>query len=248
MKKLSVVLAALVVALMGQVAQAQTVDEILAKYFANIGGLEKFKAIKTTKMEGNLILVSMGGLELPTIAYTKMPNKMKSTVNFQGMTVVAAAYDGATAWNLMPPEAGGSGSPAVLPEEAAKEIAQMAETESELIDYAAKGHTVVLEGSETIEGTDCFKIKVTKKNGKVLTYFFEKENYVPIMMRTVMSDPMVGQAETDTFMSDYKEVDGLMMPHALEFKMKGQTVRKMVFTKVAINMDLADDIFVMPAK
>jgi hypothetical protein len=68
------------------------------------------------------------------------------------------------------------------------------------------------------------------------------------MMRTVMSDPMMGQAETDTFMSDYKEVDGLMMPHAMEFKVKGQTIRKMVFTKVSVNVELADDIFAMPAK
>ncbi|MCU0449771.1 MAG: outer membrane lipoprotein-sorting protein [Bernardetiaceae bacterium] len=248
MKKLSFTLAILALVFTSQLAQAQTVDEILAKYFANIGGVEKWKAMKSSKMEGNLILVSMGGLELPMISYGKAPNKVKSTVDFQGMTVVAAAYDGTTAWNLMPPEAGGSGSPTPLPEEAAKEVILMAEIESEFIDYAAKGHTVVLEGSETIEGTDCFKIKVTKKNGKVLTYFFEKENYVPIMMRTVMSDPMMGQAETDTFMSDYKEVDGLMMPHAMEFKVKGQTIRKMVFTKVSVNVELADDIFAMPAK
>ena len=39
-----------------------------------------------------------------------------------------------------------------------------------LIDYKAKGHTVELLGKDKVEGTDCYKLKVTLKNGDVRTY------------------------------------------------------------------------------
>ena len=36
------------------------------------------------------------------------------------------------------------------------------DAQGELIDYAAKGHKVELIGKEDVEGTECFKLKVTK--------------------------------------------------------------------------------------
>src|SRR5687767_11053919 len=78
---------------------AQTADEILNKYFANTGGVDKWKAVKTMKMEAK-VATPQG--DLPIVMLAKAPNKSKMTINVQGKEIVQQAYDGQTAWTLNP--------------------------------------------------------------------------------------------------------------------------------------------------
>jgi hypothetical protein len=58
------------------------------------------------------------------------------------------------------------------------------------IHMEKKGYKAELLGKETVEGTECFKIKLTKKTqlidgeevDNVEFYFFDTENFVPIAM------------------------------------------------------------------
>ncbi|HYC84969.1 MAG TPA: outer membrane lipoprotein-sorting protein [Chryseosolibacter sp.] len=227
--------------------QAQTADEILAKYFENTGGLTKWKEIKTTKMEGKAP-TPQG--DFPIVLYAKAPNKSKVVLNVQGKELIAQAYDGTTAWTLNP-FAGGT-TAVKLDEEQAKEVKEE-EVESEFIDYAKKGHAVTLEGKEEIDGVQCYKIKIEKhknndKEDVVKVYYFDSENYVPIMVKSyVRSGPAKG-TEMQTYLSDYQDVSGLMMPFAMETKINGQVVQKLVVEKIVINENIDDSVFAYPSK
>lgn len=226
---------------------AQTADEILAKYFENTGGLAKWKEIKTMKVEAKAP-TPQG--EFPIVIFSKFPNKTKVVVNVQGKELVQAAYDGETGWSLNP-FAGGV-DPVKLDEEQTKELREQ-EVEDSFIDYKKKGHEVVLEGKEEIDGVQCFKVKLekNKKNDKddVTEYhYFDTENYVPIMRKSfVRSGPMKGQ-EIQSFMSDYQEVNGLMVPFSMEQKMNGNTISKIVIEKYYINESIDDSVFAFPKK
>ena len=222
--------------------QAQSVDEILSKYFENIGGAEAWKKLESVKMTGT---TSAQGMEFPMTVMRKRPNLTKIEVEVQGMQMVPQAYDGKVGWTLNPFM--GSTDPTKLDEETTKELAKE-EFEDVFIDYAAKGSKVELLGTEEIEGANTYKIKLTKKSGDEQIHFFDSENYVPIMVRTFAgAGPMKGQA-VETYVSDYQEVEGLMMPMFMEIKSNGMTVMSTSLETVEFNSDLADDFFSFPGE
>lgn len=227
--------------------QAQTADEILAKYFANIGGLDKWKSLKSFTQTGKAMQM---GQEFPMTLYAKSPNKIKVVLNIQGTELVARAYDGTTAWMLNP--FGGGKDPVKMDDEMAKDVKDE-EFESDFIDYKKKGHEITLEGTEEVEGVKCFKLKMVKnknnpKDDVTELHYFDSENFVPICQTFyIRSGPQKG-TEIKSYMSDYQDVDGLMFPFSMEQKVNGQTIMKMTMEKIAINNITDDSVFAFPKK
>jgi outer membrane lipoprotein-sorting protein len=225
---------------------AQTVDEIISKYHESIGGLDKLKAHTSVKAIGKAP-TPQG--DFPFVFYQEKPNKMKVVIDIMGQKMVAQAYDGETAWMLNP----FMGETAQkLPAEQAKSVMNEAELEDPFIDYAAKGHEVSLEGTEDVQGIQCYKVKLTKFKGNAERestqyYYFDKENYIPIMVKTVVKVGDQPGQEVETYFSDYQEVNGgLVMPFTMEVKMAGQVVQSMVFDSIFINVDIPDEEFKFP--
>jgi len=133
----------------------QTVDEILAKNFAARGGLEKIRATQSYKMTGKMVVQ---GMELPFTLLSARPDLMRMDMTLQGKSMVQA-YDGETAW-MINPMAGGDAEK--LPEDQTKSFREQGEFDGPLVDYKTKGHTVELIGKEEIEGTEAYKLKVTR--------------------------------------------------------------------------------------
>ncbi|MBK6948702.1 MAG: hypothetical protein IPH16_12200 [Haliscomenobacter sp.] len=94
-------------------ANAQTADEIVAKYFDVTGGIDKWRALKTTKMTGTM---SAQGMDFSAIMFNAPPNKMRVDVSIMGQNLVQA-YDGTTAWWINPFQ--GSAEAQVMPDEMA---------------------------------------------------------------------------------------------------------------------------------
>lgn len=220
---------------------AQSVEKVLDKYFTNTGGADNWKRLKSTQIDGKM---AMQGFEFPGTVINKAPNKMRAEVNVQGMKIVQA-YDGTTAWWINPFASGEEAQ--VMPDEMSESLTNQ-ELESPFLDYATKGHKVDYEGEGEIEGTKTQILKLTKKNGDVEYHYFDSEYFVPVMTKTMVKNgPMKGQF-TETYMSDYQEVDGLMFPFFMETKMDGQTVQKMVISSMKTNVEAADELFAFPKK
>jgi hypothetical protein len=229
-------------ALLAPVASAQTVDEVLAKHFDAMGGLTKLKAIQSIRTTGRMVLPQ--GMELPVVLYQKRPKQFRMEFTMQGMTGMQA-FDGKNAWMVMPMM--GSKDPQAMGPDETKQMDEQAEFDGPLVDYKVKGNTVELVGKEQVEGADAYKVKVTLKNGDVRMMYFDAETYLQIKVegkRTVRGT----EVENESFLSDYKEVDGLMVPFAIESGMKGSPQRqKIVIDKVEYNPAMADSFFAMPA-
>jgi hypothetical protein len=155
------------------------------------------------------------------------------------------AYDGQTAWMIMPFM--GSTDPEKMPEEQAKDFQEQADIDGPLVDYKEKGHTVELSGKEDMEGTDVYKLKVTLKNGDVRYIYLDGENFIELR-RAGKYKRQGAEIEADTYFGDYKPVNDLMVPHAIESKVSGQTVSQITVEKVEMDVAMEDAIFKMPAK
>lgn len=224
------------------VASAQTVDELIAKNVEAKGGLEKLKAVKTQRATGKMMMGP--GMEAPIVMMSKRPMSTRMEFTFQGMTGMQV-YDGKTAWMSMPFM--GKKEPEVMPPDESKMIEEQADFDGPLMDYKTKGHTVELVGKEQVEGADAFKLKLTLKGGGVRYIYLDAETYLEIKME---SKRMVRgtEVETESYLSDYKEVGGLMMAHVMESGAKGTPQRqKLVIDKIELNPEIDDKLFVMPA-
>jgi len=239
-KSLLGILVLALLAPMATIASAQTADELIAKNIAAKGGMDKLKAVKSMRATGKMM--GMQGMEFPFVMTNKRPKSTRIEFTFQGMTGMQV-YDGKTAWMSMP--FAGKKEPEVMPAEQAKDMEEQADFDGPLVDYKTKGNTVELVGKEQVEGADAYNLKVTLKNGDVRNIYLDAETYLEIK---VASKRMVRgtEVEGESYLSDYKEVEGLMMPHVMENAQKGSAMRqKLVIEKVEINPVIDDSIFSM---
>jgi outer membrane lipoprotein-sorting protein len=218
-----------------------TVDEVIKKNIEASGGYEKLKSIQTMKSTFKFITQ---GIEGPAVVFNKRPNKFRLNATIQGMEMVQA-YDGNVAWGIFP--FGGNSDPQKLTEEQTKDLAENADIDGDLVDYKSKGHQVELMGKEDLEGTEVYKLKLTTKNGNVRYIYMDSEYFLPIKITSKVKQGE-NEYEVDTFQGDFKEVDGLLIPHSTEIKVGGNTVRQLTLEKVEINPELDDSMFTMPEK
>lgn len=223
---------------------AQTADEIINNYFENTGGKAAWDKLQAVKMTAT---ANAQGMEIPVEIYQTKDGKQLVKINFQGQEITQFAFDGNTMWTTnfmtMQPEK----SDAETTENMKK---QMTDFPTPFMDYKAKGFTVELIGKETKEGTETYKIKLTQspimvdgvEQPNVSYYYFDTENYVPIVTESeIKQGPMKGQMNVST-MSDYQEVNGLYFPFALS--MAGQGVQ---LKEVILNPEVDLAMFAFPA-
>ena len=221
-------------------SQAQTADEVVGKYLKAIGGADNWKKLDAQTMTGYVVVQ---GMNIPYTAMQARPNLMYSSGEFQGQKFIEA-FDGTVAWTQNP--FAGMAKPTKKDKEETEQAAKEP-FEDDLIDYATKGHTLELDTKqEEMDGVKCYKITMKRKQGDEKVYFIDGENYVTVCVRSfAQTGPAKGQA-VETYLSDYKEEKGLMMPHTLETKMGGQTVVTIKMEKVEINPTIDKKIFSFP--
>src|SRR5881296_951758 len=222
---------------------AQTADEIIAKYLTNVGGMDKIQAVTTLRRSGKIALG--GGFEAQVVQESKRPNKVRQEFQFQGMTGVNA-YDGKTGWKIEPWQ--GKKDPEALSEEEMKQIVEDADFDDPLVNYQQKGNKVEFVGTEQVEGTEAYKLKVTLASGDVRYYYMDTDYYVPIkieMKRMIRG----AEQEFETSLGDYKEVAGWYLPYSVETRRKGsEDVQKITFEKIEANVPIDDRRFQKPAR
>jgi outer membrane lipoprotein-sorting protein len=236
-----VCLAVLALAVLVPGLWAQTADDIIAKNIAARGGMDKLKSIKSIKTTATM---TMGpGMEAPGVMVQKRPEMARLEFTIQGLTAVQA-YDGSKAWQIMPFM--GKKDPELMSGDETKEMEETADLDGPLVDYKSKGNTVELLGKEKIEGTDAYKLKVTLKNGDVQTEYIDADSFLEIKEETKR---MVRgtEHEFESSIGDYKEVDGIIFPFAVESGMKGSDQKqKITISKIELNVPADDGMFKMP--
>ena len=225
-------------------APAQTVEEVLAKNFEAKGGLGKIRAVQSMRITAKMTIGP--GMEAPAMIEQKRGDKVRLDITFQGMTLTPMVLNGSTGWKLMPIQ--GNPNPESLSPEEMKDAVEQADMDGFLVDYKTKGHTVESLGKEKMEGTDAYKLKVTLKSGDVRTVYIDTDSNLEIKIES-KNTRRGAEVEGDTILGDYKEVDGLVIPHSIDSGQKGAPGRQVItITKVEINPKLDDARFVMPAK
>ena len=218
---------------------AQTADEIIAKHIEKTGGIEAWKAVKSIKME---IAVSFCGQSQTEFCIQTNEGHFYLAAQSRGMTFVQEAFDGKTAW--------GSNRSTMEAEEkdekTLKELKQKGkEFPSEYITYKKLGYTFKLLGEEKVEGIDCYKLELTKGKEEVdkSIHFFSKKDYMLIALKKRYKNERTNNIleEVCFYHSDFKKINGIILPCSKEQNMQGQTVTLDILYK--INSKIDESIF-----
>ncbi len=224
-------------------AAGETADEIVAKNIQARGGLEKIKSVQSMRMTGTMRL---GDERLPTSLELKRPNKSRWEFTLEGQTAIQA-FDGKTAWMIMPFE--GQTEPQIMTDQEAKDIEIQADVDGPLVDAAAKGNTIELAGREKIEGgVEAWHLRITRKNGDTRDLYVDAKTYLPVLAVSKRTND--GQTvEIRSRIGDYRNVGGLMLPHSFEASASGvPQTQALEFQKIELNVPLDDSRFAMPKK
>lgn len=214
------------------IAKAQTADEIIAKHIEAIGGADAWKKVNSVKLEGTLIVQGTTVNMTQTILHGKGNRQDISVMGMNGFMIIAPT----SGWNFMPFQ--GQAAPEPMTAEDVAEGQSELDAQGNLIDYAAKGHTVEYLGKDDVEGTDCYKLKINLKSGKSETYYFDSKSY--LLIRSVSKQKANGQeAEITTNFSNYEKLpEGIVVPKSITLPFG-----EMNITKVVINAPVDESIF-----
>jgi hypothetical protein len=102
-------------------------------------------------------------------------------------------------------------------------------------------------GHDSVEGTDCYKVKLTLKNGDVRLYYLDADSYLEIKLEEQTTIRGAVQ-ESETLFGDYDQVNGVYFPFVWESGQKGDQNRtKFIVDKIETNVKIDDDAFSVPA-
>jgi hypothetical protein len=222
-------------------SQTLTADDIIARYVKTVGGADKIQAVKTLRRVGKY--TGDDGFEAIVVQESTRPNRVREEFSIQGMTGINA-YDGSNGWKIDP--FGGKKDPEALSEEELRGIVEDSDFDEPLINYKQKGNKVEYVGTDQIEGTDVYKLKVTLKSGDTRTYYMDADSYVPIKFdtkRIIRGTPQ----ETETSLGDYKQVGGWYLPFAMEYRQKGSSgSQKVTLDKIEFNVPIDSTRYFRP--
>ena len=220
---------------------AQTADEIIGHYIKAVGGMDKIESVRTLRRTGKWF--GGGGFEALIMQENKRDSSVREEFSLQGMTAINA-YDGKAGWKIEPWN--GKKDAEALGEEEMKSVVEDADFDGPLIDYKRKGNKVEFIGMDKFEGTDTYKLRVTKSSGDVYVIYLDTDFYMPIKVdtkRMVRGE----EREYETALGDYKLVNGWYLPYAVEINAKGRSDKtKVVFDKIEANVQVDDQRFAMP--
>jgi hypothetical protein len=207
------------------VSKAQTADEIVNKHIEARGGKATIDKLQSVVMEGSM---SAQGATV-NVVFTKVVGKLnRQDISVMGMN----GYDLTTdkdGWTFMPFI--GQTAPVEKTGDALTEAQKQLGIFSDdvLMDYQAKEAKLELQGKEDVNGTDCFKLKLTSKSGDSATYYVDPSTYQIARISTLKQ--FNGQSiPVSVDLSDYKDVEGVKFPFSM-----GTQQGTIVFTSIKVN-------------
>ncbi len=218
---------------------AQSVDDILNKHIAAIGGKDAISKIKSMSIESE---VSVMGQSFPSSTTILVNKGFKNVTTVNGMEIIQA-FSTDTAWSVNPLM--GSSTPTGLSSDQKKLGASSYDVGGPLFNYKEKGNVIELDGSDSVNGVKAIKLKIKDKNGVETTMLLDPNTYY--ILKQVVKVTVDGQeVVSSSLFSDFKKTDsGLVMPFVTNTSNQGFDII-ITHTKIEFNKDVDPKIFEIP--
>jgi hypothetical protein len=83
--------------------------------------------------------------------------------------------------------------------------------------------------------------------GTTFTILFDRTTHLPVAIRTLDDDALIGDSSYDLILSDWQPAGGVQIAHSLTYTLDNIRIAKMNYTDVVANPPIPDETFVFPA-
>jgi hypothetical protein len=223
---------------LGQEQMLPKADKILDQYVEATGGKAAYKKVKNRVLMGTLHLTSQG-LTGTLAIYQARPNLMYTVAEIPAMAKEEAGTDGKVAWQRDMMQ-----GVRLLEGDERKEAIRQAFFDND-IEWRRIYKEAKTVGVEDVKGSPAYKIELTiDKEDKEVRYY-DKESHLLVKVIAMQQAPPMGKIPVESFPSDYKEVDGILMPHKITGSIMMQE-RVITFESIKHNVELEKDRFELP--
>jgi outer membrane lipoprotein-sorting protein len=178
---------------------------------------------------------------LPFRLELKRGRKSRLELDFRDKTAVQV-YDGTNGWKLRP-FLNRHEVETFTPDEM-KAVALQSDLDGPLMDYAAKGTKVELEGTDKVEGNDTYRLKLTFKNGQTQHLWVDAKTFLETKIEGTPRRLDGKYHSVEIYYRDYRTVSGLTMPYVMETKVQGvKQTENIEIENVAVNPRVEDSRF-----
>jgi len=184
------------------IPEGMDAQSVINNYIKAVGGKANLEKVNTVLTNAD-VTIQGAPFKPKAVIKAMAPNKISMEMSIEGMgTVMKQKFDGSTGYQ----EQQGMKIPMSEDEVAEKQ------TEKGLYpELYLEASNIELESVATIDGQDVYKIKVTQGDDVSHRYYSTETGY---LVRTEATKEAQGQSvSTMEDLSDYKEVNGVMMPY-----------------------------------
>jgi hypothetical protein len=103
-------------------------------------------------------------------------------------------------------------------------------------------------GADVFENQPVNVVDITDSQDRVVTVYFNQGTKLPVMQKYSWRDPQTKERnDEETRFARYREVSGVQWPYQITRERNGEKIYQMFAESVAINQDLTDNQFSLPA-
>jgi len=212
-------------------------ETLLDNYVKAIGGRAASDKVNTRMIKARLE-VPAAGLSMSVSTWTARPNKARTIVESDAVGRIERGFDGTVGWEVTT-----TTGPRVY--EGAQLDDAVRDNRFDGLaawrEWIAKAET---QGAADVEGKPAWKVLVTPKRGGTQTYFFDRASSLVVKLETIVRTPM-GDIPAEAFLSDYRDVAGVLMPHRVRQLVTGQELVS-VIESVTPNAEIPAGQFDLP--
>ena len=215
-----------------------TVEQINEKYVKAIGGKAAIEKLTSRSVKGTIELTPMG-LKGTTESYAKAPNKLANRATLEGIGDFLEGFDGTTGWRQNP-MAG---------------FLTLSGTELAFMKREAEFHgdlkfkelypKAVVKGKQKLGEREVYVIEATPAEGSPEQLYYDVQTGL-LARRDFVAESPDGTLPTESYLEDYKEVDGVKLPFTMRQTNSAYSIT-IKFTEVKHNVQVDDAKFNKPA-
>jgi outer membrane lipoprotein-sorting protein len=212
-------------------------DEVIAAYVQAIGGRDAHLAPTSMRQSGSVSISGLG-IQGTFEILTAVPDRFRMGIAIPGVGEILTGYDGQTGWTTNPLVGA-----AIMQGEELEMAKDNANWRAMLRDADLIPVRETVEAA-TFAGQSCWKVRLQWASGRESFDCYSQESRLLVASEETQVSPM-GAIPVTMLYSDYREVQGMILPRRMTQSSAGQTL-EITIDSVEINA-VSEAAFELPA-
>ena len=218
--------------------------EILVAAVDVYGGLEKLQAVRNIVIEARATVntPTMGQMQIETTSYYLYPDKFRQDLKISPGVQMGHVFNGVSAFGYVFDDVSGMTIQPLPPERAnAFRDTVFREPLGLLTNLSQNEIPIQYGGTGEVDGKPADILLVPQPTTRILKLFVSQETHyiVKLIHRETTMEGVT--ADRETFMDDYRDVDGIKVAHHMVQKIEGEVLSDSRVTQVILNAEEIDE-------